>query len=113
MVVDGSSSSPQKPVGRATHPVARPLVLSAADIVGRLVPECARLADVHRVQLETIDRDQPCGSGSLGFAVDQRGDIYPCIFGVETPGQRCGNLLTDDLDEVWFGSPVLEKFRGR
>lgn len=99
---------PQKPVGRS----ARPLTLTDAEILDVLVPECARLADVHGVEIETIDPDRPCGSGSVGFAVDQRADIYPCIFGVENTAQRCGNLLTDDLDHVWFSSPILAGFRG-
>lgn len=99
---------PQKPVGRST----RELTLDDAEIMNVLVPECARLADTHRVEIETIDPDRPCGSGSVGFAVDQRGDIYPCIFGVQNPAQRCGNLFTDNLDEIWFGSPVLVDFRG-
>ncbi len=99
---------PQKPVGRST----RELTLGDAEIMDSLVPECARLADTHQVQIETIDPTRPCGSGSVGFAVDQRADIYPCIFGVENPAQRCGNLLTDDLDAVWFGSPIFAGFRG-
>ena len=99
---------PQKPVGRST----RELTLGDVEIMDSLVPECARLADMHQVQIETIDPARPCGSGSVGFAVDQRADIYPCIFGVENPAQRCGNLLTDDLDAVWFGSPIFAGFRG-
>jgi MoaA/NifB/PqqE/SkfB family radical SAM enzyme len=98
---------PQKPVGRSTTR----LTLDDDQIMSALVPECARLAEVHQVDIETIDPQQPCGSGSVGFAVDQRADIYPCIFGVENPGLRCGNLLVDDLDAVWFGSPVLARFR--
>lgn len=99
---------PQKPVGRST----RELTLDDDEIMHQLVPECVRLADTHRVEIETIDPRQPCGSGSIGFAVDQRADVYPCIFGVQNPGQRCGNLLTDDLDRLWFDSPVLAGFRG-
>ena len=99
---------PQKPVGRST----RELTLDDDEIMQQLVPECVRLADTHGVEIETIDPDRPCGSGSIGFAVDQRADVYPCIFGVENPAQRCGNLLTDDLDRLWFDSPVLAGFRG-
>jgi MoaA/NifB/PqqE/SkfB family radical SAM enzyme len=100
---------PQKPVGRSTHA----LTLNDAEIMDGLVPECVRLAATHQVEIETIDPGKPCGSGSVGFAVDQRADIYPCIFGVENIAQRCGNLLYDDLDAVWFHSPVLAAFRGK
>ncbi|GGJ90280.1 hypothetical protein GCM10010123_20090 [Pilimelia anulata] len=99
---------PQKPVGRST--VAH--TLDDAQIMGTLVPECARLAELHQVEIETINPDEPCGSGTVGFAVDQRADIYPCIFGVENPAMRCGNLLTDNLDDVWFSSTTMAAFRG-
>jgi MoaA/NifB/PqqE/SkfB family radical SAM enzyme len=99
---------PQKPVGRS----GRGLVLSDQEVLGQLVPECARLAAAYGVAIETIDPARPCGSGVVGFALDQRAGIYPCIFGVADPAQRCGNILTDDLDEVWFTSPILERFRG-
>jgi radical SAM protein with 4Fe4S-binding SPASM domain len=99
---------PQKPVGRSTAE----LTLGNDEIMNQLVPECTRLAMVYGVEVETIDAGKPCGSGSVGFALDQRGDIYPCIFGVADPAQRCGNILDDDLGDVWFGSPALERFRG-
>jgi MoaA/NifB/PqqE/SkfB family radical SAM enzyme len=99
---------PQKPAGRS----GRELTLSDDEIMGQLIPECARLAAAHDVEIETIDPGRPCGSGSIGFALDQRADIYPCIFGVADATQRCGNILSDDLSEVWFGSPVLGRFRG-
>ncbi|TDB80932.1 radical SAM protein [Micromonospora sp. KC721] len=99
---------PQKPVGRSNPAVT----LDDSTILGVLLPECERLSRVHGVEIETINPAQGCGSGSIGFAVDQRGDIYPCIFGVENLSLRVGNLLTDDLDAMWFGSGVLDQFRG-
>jgi MoaA/NifB/PqqE/SkfB family radical SAM enzyme len=99
---------PQKPVGRADPAVA----LDDTTIVEVLLPECARLAARYDVDIESIDPKAGCGSGSIGFAVDQRADIHPCIFGVEDPGLVAGNLATDDLDTVWFTSPVFAAFRG-
>ena len=100
---------PQKPAGRGADAA---LTLTDEEITGQLVPECGRLAAALGVEIETIDPACPCGSGSIGFALDQNADIYPCIFGVADPSQRCGNILTDSLDQVWFGSPVLAAFRG-
>ncbi|MEU1813139.1 radical SAM protein [Micromonospora aurantiaca (nom. illeg.)] len=99
---------PQKPVGRSNSAVT----LDDATILTVLLPQCQRLAEVYAVEIETISPDQGCGSGSIGFAVDQRGDVYPCIFGVENRSLRAGNLLTDDLDTMWFGAAVWEQFRG-
>ncbi|ADL47605.1 radical SAM protein [Micromonospora aurantiaca (nom. illeg.)] len=99
---------PQKPVGRSNPAVT----LDDATILTVLLPQCQRLAEAYAVEIETISPDQGCGSGSIGFAVDQRGDVYPCIFGVENRSLRAGNLLTDDLDTMWFGAAVWEQFRG-
>ena len=100
---------PQKPAGRGS---AAALTLTDEEITGQLIPECTRLAAELGVEIETIDPARPCGSGSIGFALDQNADIYPCIFGVADRSQRCGNILADSLDEVWFSSPVLDRFRG-
>lgn len=99
---------PQKPVGRSNAAVT----LDDATILTVLLPECRRLAEAYDVEIETISPTEGCGSGSIGFAVDQRGDAYPCIFGVENRSLRAGNLLTDDLETMWFGSAVWEQFRG-
>ncbi|WP_432995904.1 radical SAM protein [Dactylosporangium sp. CA-233914] len=99
---------PQKPVGRANPAVT----LDDTTIVQTLLPRCAELAARYEVDIESIDPKASCGSGSIGFAVDQRADIHPCIFGVENPDLVAGNLRTDDLDTVWFGSPVFAPFRG-
>ncbi|GIJ13012.1 radical SAM protein [Micromonospora andamanensis] len=99
---------PQKPVGRSNPAVT----LDDATILGVLLPQCQRLAEAYDVEIETISPAQGCGSGSIGFAVDQLGDVYPCIFGVENRSLRVGNLLTDDLDTMWFSAAVWEQFRG-
>lgn len=100
---------PQKPVGRSL--LHRDRCLSDVDIFERMVPECRRLQRVHSVKIETVDLEKPCGSGISGFALDEVGDVYPCIFGIRSRGQRCGNILQDDLDALWFDSPRFEHFR--
>jgi MoaA/NifB/PqqE/SkfB family radical SAM enzyme len=102
---------PQKPVGRSLLATG-PAVLTDEQIMGELVPLCGQLASAYDVWIETIDPAAPCGSGTTGFAVDQNADVYPCIFGVANPRLRCGNLLTDGLDQLWFDSPIMQSFRG-
>lgn len=99
---------PQKPVGRS-NPA---LTLNDTTILTALLPECQRLAEAYAVGIETINPAEGCGSGSIGFAVDQRADVYPCVFGVENQSLKVGNLATDDLDAMWFDSGVLDRFRG-
>ena len=100
---------PQKPVGRSL--LFRDQCLTDEEIHGTLIPLCARLEQIHAVKIETVDTGAACGSGQTGFAVDELGDMYPCIFGVRNSAQRCGNVLHEDLDTLWFNSPVLERFR--
>jgi MoaA/NifB/PqqE/SkfB family radical SAM enzyme len=98
---------PQKPVGRADTT----LVLDDTTIVEVLLPTVARLAATYGVSIESLEPAAGCGSGSVGFAVDQSADVYPCIFGVSDPAHRAGNLLTDDLDTCWFTAPVFARYR--
>lgn len=98
---------PQKLAGRAQ--VAD--ILTDSDIF-ELIGECRNIAVKYEVRIETFDLEKPCGSGTTGFAVNENLDVMPCIFGTHENRHVCGNLLHDDLEEIWFGSPVLSNFRG-
>ena len=100
---------PQKPVGRSLLFVDQ--CLTDKEICETLVPLCRTLGEAHSVQIDTVNTEVPCGSGLSGFAVDELGDVYPCIFGIRGKNQRCGNIIRDDLNDLWFTSPVLENFR--
>lgn len=41
-----------------------------------------------------------CYLPSKFLLVDFRGDVYPCFF-MRTDGDRMGNVLTDEIDELW------------
>ncbi len=45
--------------------------------------------------------------GKLSLHLEPNGDITPCGFIPIV----IGNILSDDFDEIWFHSPVLEKMR--
>jgi radical SAM protein with 4Fe4S-binding SPASM domain len=79
--------------------------------IGRLFATCERLRVEQAVEIESLDNSPECGSADTGFAVDQAGDVYPCIFGIAEPAQRAGNILEDSIDHLWFDSPVLRRFR--
>lgn len=99
---------PQKPVGRARH---NPDSLEDDVIKSTLIPLCRELSSRYAVSIESIDPTRPCGSGTSGFAVNEAGDVYPCIFGILNHKLRCGNLLRDGIDKLWFESEVLREFR--
>ncbi|MFP3028413.1 MAG: radical SAM protein [Wolbachia sp.] len=99
---------PQKNCGRSKG--YSDIILSDREIIDVLIPECERLAKQYSTKIETIGSGN-CGSGISGFAIEQKGDIYPCIFGVSDKTQCMGNILSDSLDDVWFNSVKLDKFR--
>jgi radical SAM protein with 4Fe4S-binding SPASM domain len=71
---------------------------------------CARLRD-QGVEIESLDNTEGCGSADTGFAIDQHGDVYPCIFGIADDRQRAGNILASSIDDLWFDSPLFRTFR--
>lgn len=100
---------PQKHAGRSLE--SNSVVPTDRFILEELIPLCKELSTKYAVEVETIDREKPCGSGHSGFAINQRGDIFPCIFGIEQYHQKCGNILDSEIDDVWFHSDVLSSFR--
>lgn len=51
-----------------------------------------------------------CGVGSASLCIDSNGDLYPC-YNTMVEEFRVGNVLEDDLTELWSKSPVLEELR--
>lgn len=100
---------PQKSCGRGKK--MRESVLSDALIASKLIPECARLAASHGVEVETVSDTQACGAARSGFSVDEKGHVYPCIFGITQSGLRAGDLSEDDIDDLWFKSPAMNAIR--
>lgn len=96
---------PQKNCGRFKG--YSDIILSDREIIDVLIPECERLAKQYSTKIETIGSGN-CGSGISGFAIEQIGDIYPCIFGVSDKKQCMCYILSDSLDDVWFNSVKLD-----
>ncbi len=99
---------PQKNCGRTI--TFSEMVFNDKDIKNLIIPKCLELSKKYTVEIETIGQSA-CGSGTSGFAVDQYGFAYPCIFGVEDHTQRIGNILEQDLEDIWFDSKILNTFR--
>ena len=50
-----------------------------------------------------------CGAGRFYLAIRANGDVSPCVF---FP-LRVGNILTDDLEEIWKTNHVFEELRNK
>jgi AdoMet-dependent heme synthase len=57
--------------------------------------------------VKTLVKGSVCGKLSLN--IKSNGDITPCGFIPIV----AGNIVTDDLKEIWINSPVLEKMRNK
>lgn len=52
-------------------------------------------------EIPSLDRDVHCLAGNSLLAIDENFDVYPCIYGIGFSEYRMGNLLKQDLDEIW------------
>lgn len=50
-----------------------------------------------------------CGAGRVYCALQPNGDVTPCVF----MPIKLGNLRTENLQDIWFKSPVLKELRDR
>lgn len=64
-------------------------------------------ASIHKAKDKPIVKGSTCGKLSLNIRAN--GDVTPCGFIPVT----IGNLLTDDLKDIWDGSTVLAKMRNK
>jgi radical SAM protein with 4Fe4S-binding SPASM domain len=54
-----------------------------------------------------------CGAGRLYIALEPNGDIKPCVFFPTNGDTVVGNVLKDDLENIWDNDSVLWKLRTR
>ncbi|MGA2193491.1 MAG: GeoRSP system radical SAM/SPASM protein [Nitrospirota bacterium] len=64
-------------------------------------------ASIHKAPEQPIVKGSTCGKLSLNIRAN--GDVTPCGFIPVV----IGNLLTDDLKDIWDGSAVLERMRNK
>ncbi|MCB0514393.1 MAG: radical SAM protein, partial [Bacteroidetes bacterium] len=97
---------PQKSAGRGIQ-----FLLNTSDL-DVISSTCRELVDKYDVEIECLGDEDKCGSGSVGFAINELGNIFPCIFGVENVNLILGNMLRDNIEDIWFNSEKLNYFRG-
>ena len=54
-----------------------------------------------------------CGAGRLYIALEPNGDIKPCVFFPTNEDTIIGNILKDDIENIWGNNPILWKLRTR
>ncbi len=54
-----------------------------------------------------------CGAGRFYLAMEPNGDLYPCVFFPRSREVYLGNVLEDDLDEMWRSNEILWKLRNK
>jgi len=54
-----------------------------------------------------------CGAGRLYMALEPNGDIKPCVFFPTNKDTVIGNILKDDIENIWDNNPILWKLRTR
>lgn len=99
---------PIKQNGRAKN---YPHLFLNDDEFDELSLKCQKYINTYDVKIEYLERGTRCGSGASGFAVNEKGDIFPCIFSVNDADKSFGNILTDDIEKLWFESEKLNQFR--
>jgi MoaA/NifB/PqqE/SkfB family radical SAM enzyme len=98
--------SPQKQVGRAKD--LHQVKLTTQEWLD--IP-FAELADKYSVRIDHPSPSEKCGSGFSGFAINELGHAYPCIFATHEPKFDLGCVLELPLEKIWFESPRLDLFR--
>lgn len=100
---------PQKGCGRGA--MMQDDILSDQEVKERLIPMCLEISNSYGVQIETIELGDLCGSARSGFSIDEKGDAYPCIFGISNNAMKCGNIFSDEIDKIWFDAAPMETLR--
>lgn len=54
-----------------------------------------------------------CGAGRFYIAIEPNGDIYPCVFFPHKPEVCIGNIIKDDLHQLWKNHTILNELRDK
>ena len=107
-----------RPIGRATNNLNLVLNDSENNFVRKI---CTRkqtkygerliLADDSTIKTTTEGDRIACSAGNSIFALDENFDVYPCVFGIGHTECKIGNLLSNNICDIWK-SPKWNAYRG-
>ena len=69
------------------------------------------LADDSVEQMPISTNVITCSAGHSLLAIDDNFDVYPCVFGIGYEDFKIGNLMQENLDQIW-ASEKWQRFRG-
>lgn len=99
-----------RPVGRAAYNTDLILDDNENKFIQQLCLEKKKygerliLADDSTMRLTSSINRIACSAGNSLFALDENFDVYPCIFGVGHKEYKIGNLLSQDICDIWKSS---------
>lgn len=100
-----------RPIGRATNNLGLVLNNIENDFVQKICikkqetyGERLILADDSTMKTVSSGNRIACSAGNSIFALDENFDIYPCIFGIQHIECKIGNLLSNNLSDIWKSS---------
>lgn len=97
-----------RPIGRAVDNFG--LILNSAenDFIQKLCVEKGKtygkrliLADDSTMKAKSSGNRIACSAGNSIFALDENFNVYPCVFAIGHLRYRIGNLLEEDICEIW------------
>lgn len=68
------------------------------------------LEAIYVANIKLLERCKYCGTGTATITIQPNGDCYPCP-NTMLPAMKCGNVLTDNFNDIWSNSPVLSQLR--
>lgn len=62
------------------------------------------LAEDSALKSNSHDNKIVCAAGNSLIAIDENFNVYPCIYGIDNPEYKMGNLIDQNLDVIWKSS---------
>lgn len=107
-----------RPIGRAVNNAGLVLNHNENNFIQKLCAEKGRtyggrliLADDSTMRAKSNGSRITCSAGNSIFAIDENFEVYPCVFAIGHHQYKMGNLLENDICQIWK-SPKWNALRG-
>lgn len=98
----------------STAPQFAPVAQSMASKDHHVIPTHFSNPEYENPMVEQLaDFIGGCGAGRFYMSVEPNGDLYPCVFFPHDSQVKVGNLLEDDLEDLWRNNELLNNLRDK